>query len=145
MAPASPIPLIPSAVNGDGVTVCAVSISRNVLGARKGVRRPVVGDKRTVVVVAGALEQRLAEPLGDAAVYLSTRQQWVEQRPAVVDREEPVNGDVAGRGVDLDHGDVGAEREREFLGLVEDPLIKPGFEAGRDIGDEVRHPRDGFP
>jgi hypothetical protein len=83
--------------------------------------------------------------LGDAAVYLSTRQQWVEQRPAVVDREEPVNGDVAGRGVHLDHGDVGAEREREFLGLIEDPLIEPGFQAGRDIGDEVRHPRDGFP
>ena len=91
--------------------------SRNVLGAREGVSRPVVGDKRTFVVVTGALEQRLAESLCDAAVYLSARQQWVDQRPAVVDREEPLDGDVAGRGVDLDNGDVGAEREREFLGL----------------------------
>src|SRR5215469_14586597 len=60
-------------------------------------------------------------------MYLTSRQQRVDQRPAVVD------------------GDVGAEREGEFLGIVEDPLIEPGFEAWRDVRDEVSQPGDVVP
>jgi hypothetical protein len=79
----------------------------------------------------GHLEQRLAEPLCDAAVYLSARQHWVDEWPAVVDREEPINGDIAGCGVDLDNGDIGAERKSEFLGVVENPRSSsPGSRPG---------------
>ena len=64
------------------------------------------------------------------------------ERPAVVDREEPVDVDVAGRGVDVDDDDVGAEREREPLRIVEDPLVEAGLEAGRDVRDEMSQPGD---
>src|SRR5215475_13783051 len=93
-----------------------------------------------MVVVAGALQQRLAEPLRDAAVYLPPRDQRVDQGPAIVDREEPVDGDVPGRDVDVDDRDVGPERERQSLGIVEDALVQPRFEPGRDVWDEVSQP-----
>src|SRR6266516_2380360 len=93
-----------------------------------------------MVVVAGALEQRLAEPLRDAAVYLPPRKQRVDQGPAIVDREELADGDIPGRDVDVDDGDVGPERERDSLGIVEDPLVQPRFEPGRDVWDEMSQP-----
>src|SRR4030095_12907208 len=58
---------------------------------------------------------------------------------------EAVDGDVAGRGVDVDDGDVGAERERQALGIVEDALVQAGLDAGREGGGEVGQPGDLLP
>ena len=51
-------------------------------------------------------------PVRDAAVHLALGDQRVDERPGVVDADEPLQLDAAGLGVDLDDGDVRAERER---------------------------------
>src|SRR5262249_38976009 len=63
-----------------------------------------------------------------------------DQRAAIVDREEPVDDNIAGRDIDVDDGDIGAERERESLRIVEDSLIKAGFEPRRDVRHEMSEP-----
>ena len=64
------------------------------------------------LVVAHLLEQRLRRALGDAAVDLALEQHRVEHRAGVVARDVAQVADLAGLGVDLDDGDVAAERER---------------------------------
>ena len=57
------------------------------------------------------LEERLPDAGRDAAVHLALGDQRVHDVARVVDRDEAAELDLAGLGVDLDGGDVGAERE----------------------------------
>ena len=66
-------------------------------------------------------------PGGDAAVLLALDEQRVDHRAAVVDGDVAHELDPAGLEVDLDDGDVGAERERR-VALVE---VASGLERGR--------------
>ena len=97
-----------------------------VVGERGGLRLPVG-------VVVDPLEQRLGHALGDAAVHLPLRQQRVDQPPGVVDGDELTEPHPSGLGVDLDHGHVGAERERRHQRVK----IVLGGERSAIVGDEV--------
>ena len=66
-------------------------------------------------------------PGGDAAVLLALDEQRVEDRAAVVDGDVADDADLTGVEVDLDDGDVGAERERR-VALVE--VVLGGEDAG---------------
>ena len=57
-------------------------------------------------------------------MLLALDEQRVEHRAAVVDGDVAQQSDLAGVGVDLDHGDVGTERERR-VALVEVELGQP--------------------
>ena len=81
------------------------------------------GERVAVVVVDDALEQRLRDALRDAAVLLARDEQRVEDPAAVVDRDVAEQLDAAGLAVDLDDGDVRAEREGR-VALVEVELVR---------------------
>jgi hypothetical protein len=96
-----------------------VHLERRQLGRRRdGVVGQVRRDRVAVGVEADLLEQRLANAGSDAAVLLALDEQRREHRAAVVDGDVADEAHLAGLGVDLDHGDVRAERERGTL-LVE--------------------------
>ena len=112
MVAASPMPLAPSGLSGVGVSV-DMHLERRQLG---GGGDPVVGEvavtRVAVGVVADLLEQRLPDAGGDAAVLLALDEQRVDHRAAVVDGDVAQEAHGARVEVDLDDGDVGAERER---------------------------------
>ena len=54
------------------------------------------------------LEERLADPLDDAAVNLAFEQKRVDGAAEIVDDGVALDGDDAGMGVDLDLDDVAA-------------------------------------
>ena len=78
-------------------------------------------------------------------MHLTLGQQRVEELAGVVDGDELAEPHVTGLGVDLHHGDVGAERERRHLGhvvgvgrersLLPGDEVGPGDGAGRRAGD----------
>ena len=74
------------------------------------------------LVVGDLLEQRLRRALGDAAVLLAGDEQRVEDAAAVVDGDVAHQPHAAGLGVDLDDGDVRAERVRR-VAAVEVELV----------------------
>ena len=148
---ASPMPFAPSGFSGVG-RLGRVHLERRQLGRRRhGVLRQVRGDRIGVAVVDDLLVQRLADAGGDAAVLLALDEQRVEHGAAVVDRDVPHEAHLAGVGVDLDHRDVGAERERRAV-LVEVELagqrsalvggatgeVAPGERLRRHTGDADR-------
>ena len=95
---------------------------RGQLGRRRE-RVPDEGARQRIAVLAvhDLLVERLPDPEGDAAVHLPVRDERVDQRPRVVDRDVPCELDLAGLGVDLDDREVRAERERRrCLELVRD-------------------------
>ena len=83
----SPMPLAPSGLSGDGVSVCAASNDGN--SAALGMR--VVGERRrervAVVVVDHLLPQRLRDARREPAVHLAVDEHRVEDAAAVVDRD----------------------------------------------------------
>ena len=86
-----------------------------------------------VLVVADLLHQRLGGALGDAAVALAVEEHRVDDRAGVVAGDDArTSFTAAGLGVDLDDGDVGAERERGAGGV----------EAGVDRAAARRRPCD---
>ena len=85
---------------------------RELGGGRERVADEGAGQRVAVLVVDDLLVERLRDAGRDAAVHLALRDQRVDQRAGVVDGDEPQQLDRAGLGVDLDDGDVGAERER---------------------------------
>ena len=108
----SPMPLAPSGLSGDGVSVCATSNVGN--SAALGMR--VLGERRRervgVVVVDHLLPERLRDPRRQPTVHLAVDEHRVQDAAAVVDRDVADGLHATGVGVDLDHRDVGAERER---------------------------------
>ena len=64
-------------------------------------------------------EQRLADALLDAAMYLPLHDHWIDDLTEIIHRHELRNGHDAGLGIDLDFRDVRARREREVLRVVE--------------------------
>ena len=85
-------------------------VERRQLGRRDhGVVGEVGGPRLAVGVVVDRLEQSLGRALGDAAMHLALREQRVDQRAGVVDRDVLAQAHQAGLGVDLDDGDVRAE------------------------------------
>ena len=99
------------------------------LGSSAARDERVVGEVRrdrvAVAVVADLLEQRLGGALGDAAVDLALEQHRVEHPAGVVAGDVADQLHLAGLGVDLDHGDVRAERERRPAGLEERGVGRP--------------------
>src|SRR6202041_1639387 len=74
------------------------------------------GQRVAVRVVEDLLKQGLSRALGDPAVPLAFGQDRVQYRARVVDGDVPEHLHLAGFDVDLDHRDVGAERERGPVG-----------------------------
>ena len=138
MVPASPMPLAPSGLVGDGVTVRADSHAREV-----GRRRDHVVDERPredlpALVVDGLLEQRLRDRLRDPAVHLALDDHRVDDVAAVVDRRVALDRRPCPVvGVDLDLGDVRAEREREVGRVEERRRLEVRLDAG---GHRVARP-----
>ena len=104
-------------------------------------RERVLGERRrervAVVVVDEVLPQRLRDPRCEAAVHLPVDEQRVEDAPAVVDRDVTQRHHHAGVGVDLDDGDVRAERERRarLLEVVLDvQRVALLLGLGREVG-----------
>ncbi len=111
IVPDSPMPLAPSGFRDVGVSVLAVSNNGKLGCARHGVVGQVRGQRVALRVEDHLLPQRLGHPLGDAAVLLALDEQRVEDPAAVVDRHVAPRPHLARLHVDLDHRDVGAERE----------------------------------
>ena len=99
-------------------------------GELRGRRNAVVGEVRSqqvaVIVVAHLFEECLRDAGRDASVLLAFDEQRIEHRAAVVDGHMTQQPDGAGIGVDLDHRDVRAERERRAA-LVEDEVGREWF------------------
>ena len=74
----------------------------------------------------------------DAALHLAFDEQRIDLRPAVVDRHVLLDARLAGLAIDLDGGDVRAEREREVLRLEEARGLEARLEARRQILGDVR-------
>ena len=101
----------------------------------------VVGEvRRSWRAVGGVVDrflQRLGRALRHPAVDLAGRER-VEEAAGVVDADEPLQRHLARVGVDLDDGDVGAERERRLGGGEVGRARQRRLEAGRQLGP--RHP-----
>ena len=130
------MPLAPSGLRGDGVCVRSVSKRRQVARARDRVGRERAGDVVAVLVEGDLLEQRLRDALGDAAVDLALEQLLVVDAARVVDGDVPDELRQAGLGVDLDDGEVGAERVRGVrrLEVVLAPPGRPRSPRARETG-----------
>ena len=87
------------------------------------------GDELAAAVVGAALEQRLADPLGDAAVDLALDDHRVDDGADVVDGPEADDLDAAGLRIDLDLADMGAVAEGEARRIVDRRLLQPGLEV----------------
>ena len=85
IVPASPTPLTPSELTGDGVSVRSVSKRRQLGRGGQRVVDERAGDQLALLVVDDLLVQRLADRVGDAAVHLAVDQHRVDRRAAVVD------------------------------------------------------------
>src|SRR4029079_16539280 len=68
-------------------------------------------ERIALLVVREVLEERLPDAGRDAAVHLPLGNQRVHDGARVVDRDEVAELDLACLRVDLDYGDVRAERE----------------------------------
>jgi hypothetical protein len=99
-------------------------------GKLGGRQERVGGQRRGLRVALGVvddlLEQRLRGTLGQAAVPLALGEQRVQHGARVVDGDQPPQHHPAGLGVHLDHGQVGAERERRAR-RAEDAVHEQGL------------------
>ena len=102
IAPASPQPLMPSGLEGQGVSVIADLEGRQVVGARHAVIHEARGHELAVVVVDRAFQQRLADALRDAAMHLALDDHRIDEVAEIVDRRPAVDRDDAGFRIDLD-------------------------------------------
>src|SRR6185312_17198529 len=98
--------------------------ARRVEARQLGRRRDHVFDERaredlTALVVDRLLVEGLRDGLRDAAVHLPVDDHRIDHVAAVVDRRVALDYDLARLAVDLDLGDVRAEREREVRRVVE--------------------------
>ena len=122
IVPDSPIPLAPIGLRWVGVSVFEASNERQVGRRRDGVRGQVAAGRVAVLVERHPLVEGLRDALGDAAVLLARDEHRVEDAARVVDGDVAALVDPAGVEVDLDDGDVGAEREAG-LALLEVELL----------------------
>ena len=86
MVPDSPTPLAPSGLYGVGVAWCTTSKFGELRRRDERVVGEVAGDRVAVGVVRELLDQRLGDPLRDAAVHLPLEQQRVQHGAGVVAR-----------------------------------------------------------
>ena len=89
--------------------------ARELGGRRHRVVHEVAGDRVAVGVVLHLLVQGLADACSHTAVLLALHEQRVQHGAAVVHRHMAQQRHLAGVLVDLDHGDVSAERERRTI------------------------------
>ncbi len=137
IVPASPMPLTPSGLVGDGRDGVAGGDRRHVAGGGDHVVGEGRGLQVAVGVVDGFFEQRLGDALDDAAVHLAVDDQRVDLDAAVVDRDVLQHVDRAGLDVDLDDAHVGAERPREVRRVVGDLGLEVRLEpVGQVVGGE---------
>ena len=97
-------------------------------GEGQGVVHQRAGEELAVLVELGALVERLADALDGAAVHLPGDQQRADDPAAVVHRDHALQRDVARLAVDLDDGDVGAERQGEVGRLEGRRRLEPGLD-----------------
>ncbi len=88
----------------------------------------------SVLVVLDLLEERRSEAHGEAPVDLPVDDHRVDDRPAVVDRDESTDLHLARLLVDIDHTDVAPERVGHVRGVV----VVDGLEPRLDAGGVVR-------
>ena len=134
IVPASPTPLTPNELTGDGVTVRSVSIARQLGGGGQRVVDERAGDELALLVVVHALVERLADGVHDAAVHLTVDQHRVDRVAAVVDGDVAEQLDLPGLWIEVDDRRVRAEREHEVLGLPERRRLETRLHA---LGDPV--------
>ena len=113
---------LPDALGAEGVDerrcLHRHEVERRQVGRRDhGIVGEVGGPRLAVAVVVHRFEQCLGDALGDAAVHLAFRQQRVDERAGVVDGDVLAQPHRTRLCVDLDDGDVGAERKRRHRGL----------------------------
>ena len=138
MVPASPAPLAPSGL----VDVrMPWSRSRWAAGGRRGAGRSPSKRAGQELAAAGVvddlLHQGLADALDDAAMDLALDDHRVDHRAEVVDGQVAVEPDDAGLGIDLDLGDMGADRPGEVVGFVETGLVQARLQLV--MGEVVGH------
>ena len=129
IVPASPMPLTPSGLRGR-----RRDRARRVDARQLGRRGDHVVDERAredlpALVVDRLLVERLRDRLHDAAVHLALDDHRVDHVAAVVDRRVALDRDLARLAVDLDLGDVRAEREREVGRVVERRRLEVRLDA----------------
>ena len=99
----------------DGVTVVDVSNDGRSAALGDEVVGEAGGEQVAVLVVLRALVQRLADALGEATVHLPLDDHRVDLVADVVDAHVRAHLHLAGLGVDLHGGEVGAMRVGEVL------------------------------
>src|SRR6266851_8194213 len=115
-----------------------------IVGARHAIILERPGDELTALgVVDQVLQQRLAEPLDDAAVDLPLAQKRVQHVADIVDRAVARERHLAGLAVDLDFADMRARREGRRVGRSEiGALGKPGLDILGELRGLEGLPRD---
>ena len=100
-------------------------------------RQEIVHQRRgqhvAFLVVVDLLAHRDAERLGQPAVDLALDDHRVDARAAIVERVEAPHLGLAGVDVDVDHADIGAEREGEVRRIVVIDRLEPRLHAGRHL------------
>ena len=147
ITPASPAPLMPSGLSGDGVSRWSMSIDVGHLG---DVGHQEVHERRVEqlagLVVGHPLVERAADALRDAAVDLALDDHRVDQVAAVVDHGVLQDPDLRGQRVGLDDHGVHAGGERRPLGRVEVPALQARLVVlGAPAACPGRRPRTGWP
>ncbi len=109
VVPPSPAGRMPSGWVEDGTSLISVVERGQEVGARHGVVHERAGQHLAVGrIVEAMLDQRLADPLGDAAVGLAVDDQRVHGAADVVDGGVAHDRQHAGVGIDLHLADVAA-------------------------------------
>src|SRR5437773_4433741 len=116
-------------------------VARERVGLRHRVVHHRAGEQLTVVRVDAVLPERLADALGDAAVDHAVDDHRVDDPADIVHGDVLQNRHGARLRVHLDHGHVGAEREREVDRIVERRRLEAGLHALGDVVREVGHQR----
>ena len=130
--PASPTPLTPSPLLGEGTVTVSMTHVAEQAGARHRVVHEAAGDDLRVAVIHAEFAEHLAQALRQPAQDLALQQGEVYDRAAIVDGHVAQQVGDPRLGVDLDLGHVRAGRVG--LGrLVVDRGVEPAGEPGCEL------------
>ena len=101
---------------------------------RDQVVHEVGADAVALVIESDELHRRHRIPLGQPAVNLPFDDHRVDPHAAVVQRHHALHVPLSGLGIDLDHDDIGTERERHVGRVVVVHALQTGLEVVRRVG-----------
>ena len=133
MVPTSPTPFTPSGLSGEGVSLIERRQHRQLGRGRQQVVREGGGERLAAVVVAHPFEQRVADPVRDAAMDLAVDDHRIDQVSGILQRVILDDAHLAGLHVDLDLGHVAAVG----VGQIVDAELPVGLEPRLDAGREA--------